>query len=111
VGSKTKELMQIIEEIIQLLAEDDNQQWQGLMKSVYKRLENSDYSGIELLLSVYGGMGSFNDLIIGQTNDEQGKFAWKVGAIENNNRLDDLRGRAYVVADYLKRNHQIVKES
>ncbi|MDN0083696.1 hypothetical protein QU487_13165 [Crenobacter sp. SG2305] len=53
------------------------------------RLENSDYSGVEYLLDAYGGMGSFNDFVAGQTTVD-GKFAWKPGYAELNNEIDAL---------------------
>ncbi len=67
---------------------------------------NSDFSGIEHLLSAYGGMGSFNDLIIGQTN-HNGEFAWKQNYQEVNNELNHLRGQAYQLANWIKHNHEL----
>jgi hypothetical protein len=76
------------------------------MRQAWARLLNSDYSGIEHLLSAYGGMGSFNDLVICQSY-ENGQFRWKEGYVEKNNQLDELRGKARELADHIKRNHTI----
>jgi hypothetical protein len=69
-------------------------------------VEQSDYSGIEYLLSAYGGMGSFNDLVLGQTL-ANGRFEWKRGHIELNDRLGALRSRAWELAQAIKRSHEI----
>lgn len=105
-GPKTKELIQVLNEIISLLNDDDNSHWEKWMISAKTRLINSDYSGIEHLLGAYGGMGSFNDLVIGHSI-ENSKFQWKPNAKENNDKLNELRHRAYEIADYIKRNHEI----
>lgn len=67
--------------------------WSERMRAARRRLANSDYSGIELLLGCFGGMGSFNDLIVGQSSVD-GTFIWKDGAAEANERLAALRDRA-----------------
>ena len=55
---------------------------------------------------MYGGMGSFNDVVIGQTHVD-GKFAWKKDAISDNNKLSKYRTTAYDLAIYIKHNHQV----
>jgi len=65
-------------------------------------LEASDFSGIEYLLSAYGGMGSFN--VLGQNSGRAG-FAWKEDAKELNERLDSLRSEALTLAIAIKRSH------
>lgn len=67
------------------------------------RVEASDFSGITHLLGAYGGMGSFNDLIICQQM-VGGKFSWKDGHIEKNHELDRLRSKAWELADAIKRS-------
>jgi hypothetical protein len=63
---------------------------------------DSDYSGIEYLQSAYGGMGSFNDLILGQS-DENGVLCWKPGHVELNERFDELRNEAAKLVELIKR--------
>ena len=105
-ATKLDELLNILEEIIQILESDGEEHWSHWMHQSRARLLNSDYSGIEHLLSAYGGMGSFNDLVICQSY-ENGQFRWKEGYVEKNNRLDELRGKAWELADYIRRNHTI----
>ncbi len=107
-ATKLDELLIVLEEIIQILESDGEEHWSHRMRQSRARLLNSDYSGIEHLLSVFGGMGSFNDLVICQSY-ENGQFHWKEGYVEKNNRLDELRGKAWELADHIKRNHTISK--
>ena len=94
--------MRNISELIQVLESDEEQHWSGWLHQSRERLINSDYSGIEHLLSAYGGMGSFNDLVICQSC-QNGNFHWKDGHIEMNNMLDELRGQAWELADHIRR--------
>jgi len=105
-ATKLDELIKALDEIIQLLESDGEEHWSRWMRESRARLLNSDYFGIEHLRSAYGGMGSFNDLVICQSY-ENGEFEWKEGYIEKNNRLDELRGKAWELADGIWRHHTI----
>jgi Domain of unknown function (DUF6966) len=98
------ELLKILDEIIQLLEADGEKRWSDWMRQSRARLLNSDYSGIEHLLSAYGGMGSFNDLMICQIY-ENGKFRQKDGYVEKNNKLSELRSKAWKLADAIRRDY------
>jgi hypothetical protein len=74
--TKLDELREILNEIILLLESDGEEHWSRWMRQSRSRLLKSDYSGIEHFLSAYGGMGSFNDLVICQSY-ENGEFKWK----------------------------------
>jgi hypothetical protein len=101
-GPKTNELVEILGQLVAMLESDGNAHWSDWMRRAQSLLERSDASGIDGLLSAYGGMGSFNDLILGQTM-ENGVFAWKPNAEELNSRFDELRSKAWILADALKR--------
>ena len=105
-ATKLDKLLEVLDEIIRLLEADGEQHWSHWMRQSRARLLDSDYSGIEHLLSAYGGMGSFNDLLICQSY-ENGQFRWKEGHVEKNKRLGELRGKAWELADYIRRNHFI----
>lgn len=102
-GTKTEDLIQILDELILLLRSDKETHWSDWMSRVKARLSASDFSGIELLLNAYGGMGSFNDLIIFQ-KIENGKFIWTDESKEKNDKLDLLRSKAWELATWLKRS-------
>jgi len=90
-----------LEELIKLLDSDGVSHWSAWMKSAKERISRDDSSGLQKLLSAYGGMGSFNDLIVGQRTSA-GKFEWKPGAQELNGRLEKLRNEAYDLAVELR---------
>ena len=94
-----------LDNIILLLERDGNtDRWLQTMKGARQGLEFSDLYGIEILLRSYGGMGSFNDLLIGQKHNANGQFiGWKNESDEKNDILNLLRSDAYDVANQIKR--------
>lgn len=103
-GPKTQELVCVLAKLASLLESDGEQYWRAWILRAKARLENSDYTGIDYLLSASGGMGSFNDFIAAQTTIA-GQFAWKPGYKELNDEIDRLRNRAWSIAKDIKRNH------
>ncbi|MDT3722887.1 DUF6966 domain-containing protein [Pseudomonas oryzihabitans] len=101
-GQKTEELIDVLEQIIKVLENDGELHWSRWMRKAQGRLIDSDYSGISYLLSAYGGMGSFNDLVLGQ-NFNEGRFSWKPDYVEMNNTLHELRERAAQLAYEIQR--------
>ncbi|MBJ9975229.1 hypothetical protein IAE35_05550 [Pseudomonas sp. S75] len=101
-NSSTQPLIDVLERLALLLESDGDQHWSQWMRRARSRLLEGDLSGARYLLSAYGGMGSFNDLILGQHYDSQG-FSWKPGHIALNDELDALRGEAYCLAQQLRR--------
>jgi hypothetical protein len=104
-GQQSDRLIGVLDELIALLRSDDETHWSAWMGKAKTRLEKSDYSGIEYLLGAYGGMGSFNDLIICQ-KIENGAFVSTDESMEKNERLSDLRSKAWELADAIKRSHK-----
>ena len=107
-NTKTNELVKVLDQLINLLKKDGDTQWKKWLEEIKRSLVDSDYSGIEYLLGTYGGMGSFNDLIIGQSY-VNGEFEWKPNADQNNGGLEELRSQAYDLANFIKRNYEIKK--
>jgi hypothetical protein len=102
-GSKTEELICALDQLVAILESDGDTHWGLWMRKVRARLKDSDYSGIEYLRSAYGGMGSFNDLILGQSY-ENGVLCWKPGHVELNEKFYELRIEASKLADFISRN-------
>jgi hypothetical protein len=90
-----------IDEMISLL-ESDNSSWVQLFRKAKRAFDAQDYENCSsIILSGSGGMGSLNDLILGQGRDERGDFQWKDGYRELNDRFQVLLGRLYSFAsDY-----------
>ena len=101
-GPKTRELVAVLDELTAVLKSDGNIHWSSFIHRAKSRLMNADYSGIESLLSAYGGMGSINDLVLGQSV-EGGEFSWKAGHVELNEKFLALKSRAWELADEIKR--------
>ncbi len=61
-GPKTEELLNVLESFIQILNNRGEEHWAEWMENSKREISNSDFHGIERLLSAYGGMGSINDI-------------------------------------------------
>ena len=57
-----------IEELIQLLLRHGEMWWRSKFEGLVDRVHNEDVSVYDEILSFYGGMGSFNDLVIDAGN-------------------------------------------
>jgi hypothetical protein len=77
------------------------------MDESLRRVENSDFSGVEYLYGAFGGMGSFNDLVIARMN---GHAVADADYVPVNNRLDRLRGELYELVGYLRRHAEIRRD-
>ena len=97
------ELAEVLDQVVAVLAADDETHWCAWMQETKRRLARSPALGAEHLLGAYGGMASFNDLVIGQTMVD-GTFAWKPGYRQSNDALDALRTRAYNLASAIRDN-------
>ncbi|HKQ83812.1 MAG TPA: hypothetical protein VJS42_16585 [Steroidobacteraceae bacterium] len=91
-------------DIVALLRADNEQHWSRYVDDCRNRMLAPDYSGVEKLLSSYGGMGSFNDVVIGYSESDKG---WKANAKKLNENLNLLRTQAYELAQDIQRNHAI----
>ena len=73
------------------------------MRQTRARLINSNYSGIEHFLAAYGGIGSLNDVVLGQSC-KHGVFQWEPGHVALNETFAALREHAWQLADAIKRS-------
>ncbi|TDV58198.1 hypothetical protein EC919_101244 [Pseudomonas graminis] len=100
---KTEELIEVLDQLIELLESDGDMHWSRWMRKVRAMLIDSDYSGLTYLRSAYGGMGSFNDLMLGQNVNGAG-YSWAPSHVEMNDKLEALRNRAAQLAIEIKRS-------
>uniref|UniRef100_UPI00403F3A87 DUF6966 domain-containing protein n=1 Tax=Paludibacterium sp. THUN1379 TaxID=3112107 RepID=UPI00403F3A87 len=96
----------MLDELASVHESDRNAHWGSWMRKARVRLLNSDYSGIEYCLSAYGGIGSLNDVVLGQSYKD-GAFEWNPGYVELNERLTVLRKKAWELANAIKRSQQL----
>ena len=94
-------LLDLLAEARSLLEDVGEQHWAGWLAQQIERLNAFGATGIASLLQGYGGMGSFNDLILHQRNgheidpDDEERL---------NARLDDLRSAIYRTATGIREN-------
>ena len=99
-----QKLTKVLNELIKLLEASGEKHWANWMLEAKNNLSN-DY-GIEHILAAYGGMGSFNDLII-YRKTKNGRLKRSISNQMRNNKLDRLRNRAWELADHIRRNYLI----
>ena len=94
-----------LEKIIALLEKDQNS-WARLFRQARRAFDAEDFQSCgSIILSGSGGMGSLNDLVLGQGKDEQGNFHWKDGYQELNDTFQTLLGRLYEFSRACLRSH------
>jgi hypothetical protein len=103
VGPKTKGLIVVLSELAVVLEVDGDTHWSGWKRNARTRLLNSDYSGIEHLLSAYGGLGSLNDLVVGQCYKD-GILACPPGHVKLNEKFSALRNKAWDLANEIRQS-------
>ncbi len=82
-------LLPILDELIALLRESDQKHWAAWLEKDRGLVADGDFYGVEHLLRAFGGMGSFNDVVLGEA--------------ERDARLDALRGALYDCAASVRR--------
>jgi hypothetical protein len=87
--SQTEALRRVLAETLELLQSVHETFWSSRIRSVLDELDPRE------VLSWYGGMGSFNDLLIARVNGHQVPPG---GEQSMNDALDRLRRRAYDLA-------------
>ena len=105
-GPKTTELCERLRETAALLKRAGESHWAAWMDKSLRRIENSDLSGVDYLLGAYGGMGSFNDLILMSAN---GHSVSDADYRSVNDRLDALRSEMYQLARDVHRNAEVIE--
>ncbi len=96
-NEQVQTLCQVLQDLIVILDKDGETHWRDWMAKSLTALEANDLHGVQHLRGAYGGMGSFNDLVIGQRMGDDG-LTWTPDAKSTNDQLDALRTRAYALA-------------
>ena len=98
ISETAESLVAVLDEIVALLEDYEEHHWAGLMAESREAVARGG-NGFRSVFSRYGGMGSFNDLIIAQ------HLSAKAMA-EPNDRLDALRTHAYDLAVQVREEQQ-----
>lgn len=64
IGAKTRQLIALLEDLTAVLRKLDQDHWADWMSESVRSLQRGDFWGITHLLGAYGGMGSFNDILV-----------------------------------------------
>jgi hypothetical protein len=70
IGPKTAKLITTLDDLGEKLDGLGHVHSVSWLAESARRLRSGDFSGIQHLLGAYGGMGSFNDLILPETTDQ-----------------------------------------
>lgn len=92
-----------LDALIALLEHVDEQHWAGWFRAARAEIMNRDAHGLTRILRAYGGMGSFNDLLIHPQNGHTVRSA-EVG--QASEQLDALRVRIRDTAELLRKQSQ-----
>ncbi len=101
-GAKTRELIDVLHSLAQLLQREGDTRWQEWAVKSRDLLLASDGCGIDHFLMAFGGIGSINDLILGARHDSA-ELAFKPGYVEINKEFQSLLSKAYDLAAQIKR--------
>ena len=99
-NSEIETLASMLDETAELLRESGFVGWAAWFEIDAKRIRSLDFFGIEHLLTAFGGMGSFNDVVLHSRN-EDGSPGHALHA--ENEKLDSLRTSIYNLANKLAR--------
>lgn len=91
-NERVERLLGCLDEVITLLAQSGERRWADWMRTVRAEIEQKDAHGLRRLLQAYGGMGSFNDLVLSPAD---GLAAGSGEGRAINVRLDTLRSTMY----------------
>jgi len=100
-GPKTTVLCDRLEETIQLLDSAKASFWAVWLRNALNLIQAGDYAGIEHLQRAYGGMGSFNDLVLAAINGRQVSDKDREAI---NRKLDNLRTELYELVEFIRHN-------
>jgi hypothetical protein len=100
-GPKTRLLCERLQETISLLEWVEERHWAERLREHSDLIANGDYEGIEGLSREFGGMGSFNDLVIHPCN---GHTVSEADINLVNERLHALRSEIYSLLGLIRRS-------
>jgi hypothetical protein len=61
-------LIEKVDELIRLMEKHNEKYWSEYFRKAIGMVKDRNFRGIELILKSFGGMGSFNDLVITRIN-------------------------------------------
>lgn len=105
VTDNVDELIAVLAEAASLLENAKETFWSKWLRESLNMIRQRNFQGVERLLSGFGGMGSFNDLVIHPIN---GHEIPEMEIPKVNDRLARLRSKLYDLAQEIK--HDVESE-
>jgi hypothetical protein len=102
VQAKSQELIDVLQKLILLLQSDGGSCWIEWLDRAQSMLKADNPEGATYLLSAYGGMGSFNDLVLGQVYENGVSTSWKSNADQLNEEYFRLKNIAWKLAQAIQ---------
>jgi hypothetical protein len=99
-ANKIEKLIRLLEDATELLRSHGVNGWADWLSRDVEYLKKRDFYGIKHLLSAFGGMGSFNDVIICPENEHN---ILESDVERVNQRLDELQNEIYLLAKQIKK--------
>lgn len=103
-GPKTMELLTVLARISALLRDAGERHLATWVDTAAARIRSGDAPGLDTVLDAYGGMGSFNDLVLCEAN---GHDVARARPAAMNAELDELRTAAWTLAREVRRVAEI----
>lgn len=94
-GPKTRRLLGLLDRIATLLRDCDEAHWRQRVEADAALIRRGDIRGLDNFVGAFGGMGSFNDLVLCTQN---GHRLAAERTSEVNEELDELRRSAHTLA-------------
>lgn len=92
---EVQEFSDALHQLKDFLRAHDQTHWADTIAGCVRAVDHSDARGLQSFLALFGGMGSLNDLVL---------FRKGVVLVSENDRLQDLVGRAWGMATALVRD-------
>ncbi len=100
-----EETQRDLEEMVALLEADGWDHWANFFRRALSLLHSGNIVDCGThILSGSGGMGSLNDIVLGQGKNADGQFEWKPGYEEQNKRYSALLTSLYEFSDHARRS-------
>jgi len=100
---KSKELIETLNKLILFLNDADENNWINWAVDSKERIEQTDLTGVDNIIRAYSGMGSFNDLVIYQLNEDVENPDIH---IEKTKELSEMKSLIFKLAVQLKQNSE-----
>ncbi|KID56569.1 hypothetical protein JF50_11570 [Pseudoalteromonas luteoviolacea] len=93
-------------EMIFLLEAENSDWWVKHFKHALSAFDSNEFLNCaNIIMSGSGGLGSLNDLVLGQTTNAKGEFCWKANADELNQKYMHLLGELYAFSKSVQKGN------